>query len=154
MEQRMPLARYFSFVGGVLLALLFILDARFPKLPASAKSKVYPPVIRIYSDRKWPERIVYDTRLPTIVPTSIVGTEGIIQATEIVAAVSTGAKERTSYAMLTPSGEQLQISNAKMRELRPRHQTKIVRKRTPAPRFVLARQPQFGQFGWLGRSFW
>ncbi len=72
----MPLARYFSFVGGVLLALLFILDACFPKLPVAAKAKVYLPVIRIYSDRKWPERIVYDTSLPTPVPTSIATTEG------------------------------------------------------------------------------
>ena len=151
MEQRMPLAQYFSFVGGVLLALLFILDARFPKLPAASKSKVYPPVIRIYSDHKWPERIVYDTSLPTIVSTSIAGTEDIIQATETVAAVSTYAKERTAYAMLTPSGEQLQTSNAKMRELKSRHQAKNIRRRSPAPRFVLARHPQFG---WLGRHFW
>ena len=67
----MPLARYFYLVGGVLLALLFILDASFPKLPVAAKAKVYLPVIRIYSDRKLPERIIYDTSLPTIVPTQV-----------------------------------------------------------------------------------
>ena len=56
----MPFARYFYLVGGVLLALLFILDASFPKLPVAAKAKVYPPVIRIYSDRKSPERVIAD----------------------------------------------------------------------------------------------
>src|SRR4051794_6292237 len=106
----MPLARYFSVIGGVLLALLFILDACFTKLPASAKAKVYPPVIRIYSDQKWPERIVYDTSFPTIVPTSNSATEGIIQAPKVVAEASTDVKERASFAMLTPSGEQLQTS--------------------------------------------
>ena len=114
----MPLVRYFYFVGGVLLALLFILDARIPKLEVSAKATVYPPVIRIYSDRKWPERIVYDTSLPTIVPTSIATTEDVIQAPEITAGVSTDAKERESFAMLPPSPNQLQASNTRMRELK------------------------------------
>jgi len=42
-EQRMPLARYFYFVGGVLLALLFILDARIPKLAVSSRLRLPPP---------------------------------------------------------------------------------------------------------------
>ena len=150
----MPLARYFSCVGGVLLALLFILDACVPKLPASAKAKVYPPLIRIYSDRKWPERIVYDTSLPTIVPTSIARVEGIVQAPEISAETSIAATERAAFAMLTPSGEQLQTSNMQKRELKPRHQVKIVRKRAPPSRFAMARHPQFSPFGWFGRNFW
>ena len=146
----MPLARYFSFVGAVLLALLFVLDACFPKFSVAAKAKVYPPVIRIYSDQKWPDRIVYDTNLPPIVPISIGSTEDIIQAPEITAEVSTGAKEWES-AMLPPSGRQLQASNTKMRELKPRQQVKIVRKRPSASRFAMARHPQFG---WFGRTFW
>ena len=150
----MPLARYFYFVGGVLLALLFILDARIPKLAVSAKATVYPPVIRIYSDRKWPERIVYDTSLPTIVPTSIATTEDVIQAPEITAGISTDAKERESFAMLPPSPNQLQASNTRMRELKPRHHVKIARKRTVTSRFAMARHPQVGQVGWFARTFW
>ena len=121
-EQRMPLARYFSFVGGVLLALLFILDACFPKPPVAAKAKVYPPVIRIYSDRKWPERIVYDTSLPD--DRSDLGRQlpkTSSRPPEIIAEASTGAKEREAFAMLPPSGERLQASNTKMRDLKPRH---------------------------------
>ena len=143
MEQRMPLARYFSIVGGVLLALLFILDACFPKLPVAAKAKVYLPVIRIYSDRKWPERIVYDTSLPTIVPTSMAITEGIIQAPKIVADASAGAKVRESFAMLPPSIDRLQASNTRMRELKPRYHRKIARRHAPAPTVAMARL-QFG----------
>ena len=64
----MPLARYFLYVGGVLLTLVFILDACLTKLPVMERAHVNLPIIRIHSDRKWPERIVFDTTLPTIVP--------------------------------------------------------------------------------------
>ena len=64
----MPLARYFLYVGGVLLTLVFILDACLTKLPVVERAHVNSPIIRIHSDRKWPERIVFDTTLPTIVP--------------------------------------------------------------------------------------
>ena len=55
----MPLARYFFFVGGVLLALLFMANAWLPELPAtdSVAAVADIPVIRIHSDRKWPERV-------------------------------------------------------------------------------------------------
>ena len=65
----MPLARYFLYVGGVLLTLVFILDACLTsQLPAIERSHANSPVIRIHSDRKWPERIVFDTALPTSFP--------------------------------------------------------------------------------------
>jgi hypothetical protein len=67
----MPVARYFLFVGGVLLALLFLSNEVLPKLPVEADRAETGPhksVIRIQSDRKWPERVVFDTNLPTIVP--------------------------------------------------------------------------------------
>jgi hypothetical protein len=147
----MPLARYFYFVGGALLALLFFLDAYFPKPPVAAKAKVYLPAIHIYSDRKWPERIVYDTSLPTIVPTSIASKEGIIRPPEKIADASADTKEREALAMLPSSGDRLQASSAKMPEPKPRHYRKVARRRVPAPRFAMARHPQFG---WFGGSFW
>jgi hypothetical protein len=145
----MPLARYFCFVGGVLLALLFMLDAYLPKPPVAAKAKVY--VIRIYSDRKWPEPIVYDTSLPTIVPKSTADTEGIIQASEPIADAPAGAKKRESFAMLPPSTDRLQASGTKIREPKPQHRRKIARKRAPAPMVAMARHLQLG---WLGKNFW
>ena len=144
----MPLARYFSFVGGVLMALLFILDACFPKLPVAAKAKVYLPVIHIYSDPKWPERIVYDTSLPTIVPTSIASATDILDAP---ADASAGAREREAFAMLPPSEDRSQVSNTRMREPKPRYHRKIARRRAPAPTVAMAQQLQFG---WFGRNFW
>ena len=67
----MPVARYFLFVGGVLLALLFALDAFAPQQMAvagNAAPSIDKTVVRIRSDQKLPERVVYDTSLPTIVP--------------------------------------------------------------------------------------
>ena len=61
----MPLARYFLWVESVLLALLFIADACLPNLPAGKPTTDRPPpAIRIHSERKWPERIVFDTSAP------------------------------------------------------------------------------------------
>jgi hypothetical protein len=58
----MPLARYFAFVGGLLLALLFWTDWYFPKLAApSATAGVDKTIIRLHSAHKWPEAIVFDT---------------------------------------------------------------------------------------------
>ena len=67
----MPLARYFLFVGGLLLALLFVADACLPKMPVAeaVNAGFDPATIRIHSDRKWPERVVFDTSHPVIVPT-------------------------------------------------------------------------------------
>ena len=65
----MPLARYFFLVGGVLLALVFISDFYLPKSPVAERvADIDRQVIRIHSDRKWPERIVFDTNLPTVTP--------------------------------------------------------------------------------------
>src|SRR5438445_9232324 len=73
----MPVARYFLFVGGALLALLFVCDAFAPKAVADNTTQatanqiaagVDKSTLRIRSDVKWPERIVFDTTQPTIVP--------------------------------------------------------------------------------------
>jgi hypothetical protein len=69
----MPVLRYFVFVGGALLALLFVCDAIFPQvpLPATLKSGSDLPAVRIRSERKWPERVVIDTTVPTVAPATI-----------------------------------------------------------------------------------
>ena len=51
-----------------MLALLFIADACMPRAPVGDRANSNPITIRIHSDLKWPERVVYDTSLPTIVP--------------------------------------------------------------------------------------
>jgi hypothetical protein len=149
MEQRMPLARYFSFVGGLLLALLSALDAFLPKAPVAEQAKASSPLIRIYSDRKWPERIVYDTNVSTIIPVSIASTEITVHTPELIAATSA---EREAFAMQLPSSvEESQSFDKGMRVPKMRHQRKVARKRAPAHRLAMARHLQFG---WFGRNLW
>ena len=65
----MPFVRYIAFVGSLLVAILFLADWYLPMAPTqSVTSRETEPIIRIKSDRKWPERIVFDTSAPIIVP--------------------------------------------------------------------------------------
>jgi len=69
----MPIGRYFLSVGTALLAVLFLAGACFPDpqpdvLGRSGRS-VDKSTIRITSTQKWPERVDFDTRLPTAVTT-------------------------------------------------------------------------------------
>jgi hypothetical protein len=61
----MPLLRYFVFVGGMLLGLLFLAGWYFPPSTAAiASADVDRSVIRIHSRHKWPAAIQMDTRAP------------------------------------------------------------------------------------------
>jgi hypothetical protein len=63
----MPLARYFVFVGGMLLGLLFLADWYFPTpsaVTAVADNDVDRSIIRIHSSHKWPAAIQMDTNAP------------------------------------------------------------------------------------------
>jgi len=69
----MPLLRYFGFAGSALVLLLFGLSWYFPQ-PVSEpiRSGIDRPVIRIRSVEQLPERLDFDTSLPTIVSPPIV----------------------------------------------------------------------------------
>ena len=66
----MPVGRYFIFVGSVLLTLLFAADWYMPQHPLQPARADVDRGIRVQSLHRWPERIVIDTSLPTIVPAS------------------------------------------------------------------------------------
>ena len=140
----MPLARYLLYVGGALLALLFISDAYLPKLPVADRGNSRPAIIHIHSDQKWPERIVYDTSLPTVVPAQIANIEAKVAAPEIVASTA----EREAFAQLQPSS---QLTDAKKREPKLQRQRKIAKRRAAPPALLAARQMQFG---WFGNRIW
>jgi hypothetical protein len=150
--RRMPLARYFLYVGGVLFTLVFILDAWLTKMPVIEASPVTSPVIRIHSDRKWPERIVFDTARPTIVPAPTAIVEDRAAGLAPAADASAKEREREAFALMQPpDAKRLQPSDPGRRELKQQRQRKIV-KRHVMPRSVLvARQPQFG---WFGSNIW
>ena len=66
---KVPIGRYLAFVGSLLLAMLFIADWLLPIGPTQSvtSGEADKATIRIKSDRKWPERIVFDTSAPTFV---------------------------------------------------------------------------------------
>ena len=95
----MPLGRYFASVGSVLLALLYLADWYLPRqdaMPAGADAD--RTVIRLHSAHKWPERIVIDTSLPTIVPPPAKVADNLPESSP-PAVRSPGA----AYALLTPA---------------------------------------------------
>jgi hypothetical protein len=146
----MPLARYFFYVGAVLLALLFILDAYFPNIPERERADANLPVIRIHSDRKWPERIVFDTNVPTIVPVQI-GSEQSIPVPETASDVSVQAGGREAFAQMQPSATALlQSPGPKKPEPKPQRKYRIARRYTP-PHFTSVWHLRFG---WFGQSPW
>jgi hypothetical protein len=146
----MPLLRYFVYVGGVLLALLFISDAYFPKEPvvATAASGTDKSTIRIHSDRKWPERVVFDTNQPTIVPPAAANTIASVQVPADVADVSAKARARDAFAQLQPSEQkQAQLTDPKKPEKPAPRKRRIAKRRVAPPVMLVAQQPQFSLFG-------
>ena len=142
----MPVARYFLFVGGALLALLFVVDAVVPKVPVAEADRTDTgfdkSVIRIHSDRKWPERVVFDTSIPTIVPVQTAKAEADVPTP--VADVSAKVRVREAFAQFVPP-------DPKKPEPKPQRKRKIAKSRV-APQVVqVAQQPRFGFFansGW------
>ena len=100
----MPVLRYFMFVGGALLALLFVCDAIFPQvpLPATLKSGSDLPAVRIRSERKWPERVVIDTTVPTVASVKIAkaDTPQVDIAQQAAAGDPQKPKGRDAYALM------------------------------------------------------
>jgi hypothetical protein len=134
----MPLMRYCVFVSSVLLALLFIADAYLPKLPTAGKTAALPPGIRIYSDQKWPERIVYDTSV-TMVRSAPAANSGAADSAPPTIAVAS-AKLREALAELPP-----QPANPKT----PQH--KFAKKHAAKPVRLATRR---SRFGWFGPTIW
>ncbi|WP_074127096.1 hypothetical protein [Bradyrhizobium sp. NAS96.2] len=68
----MPIIRYFVFVGGLLLALLFAADRYLPApIETAAAADPDKTIIRISSARSPPEKIVFDTRPRADVPSIV-----------------------------------------------------------------------------------
>jgi type IV secretory pathway VirB10-like protein len=101
----MPVLRYFVFVGGALLALLLVCNAVFSQgpLPAapqsvSEKSSSDLPMVRIKSERKWPERVVFDTTVSIATPVKTAQVDPTADATRQTAAISDAQKTRARDA--------------------------------------------------------
>jgi hypothetical protein len=142
----MFLLRYFVFVGGALVGLLFLSNAVLPKLPVAEVTNTASelPVIRIQSARKWPQRVVIDTSLPTIIPTENAGAQPVTPATT-VANVPAQAGTRDAYAQLT-------APVSKKPEPKPHRKHRLARRQLAPPPVVLAQQQR--PFNFFASSSW
>jgi hypothetical protein len=104
----MPLLRYFTFVGGALLALLVVVSSYFPGTETITYRDVPRQVIRIASDRVGPPRVDIDTRVQTaVVPTPV---PDILQQ-----APPRVAEAQLSASLPTPAAAPIKIERKKTR---------------------------------------
>jgi hypothetical protein len=159
----MPVTRYFLFVGGVLLALLLAIDALVPEQAVvasqavSSVDKTVPSadktIVRIRSDQKLPERVVFDTSLPTIVPPPVMTAQAVAPSAPAAAPADTAAQARAreTFAQYVPA-------EAKKPEPPVQRKRKVARSR-PAPSMQFAQPPQMrvaqqSPFGFFGGPSW
>ncbi|KYG99062.1 hypothetical protein [Bradyrhizobium sp. DOA1] len=172
----MPIFRYFIFVGGALLALLFAADFMLPTAPvaqAVATATNDQPLIRIRSDRHLPERVVLDTSQPTIaapaVKTASVAAPqppAADNASAALADMSAKARVRETFAQFTPAPKADTAAAKKVVDAKPQLQAQaqpaLAPQAQPPKRRVarahsvpqqqdrpmmMAQRPQFGFFG-------
>jgi hypothetical protein len=154
----MPVMRYFLFVGAALLALLLVAAEVFPTAPAESAVQGTSTasdlsVIRIHTDRKWPERVVFDTSIPTLVParTQLAKNEASVAVPAQVAQVadvSTKVTARDAFAQLVPT-------DLKKPDPKPQQKRKIAKKRAAPPAVLFAQQQQQRpQFGFFANNIW
>jgi hypothetical protein len=141
----MPLARYLLWVGGTLFALLLLADSFLPRSPIAETDHTRLPTVRIHSDRKWPERIVFDTNLPTIIPVQSTNTEADSDGPPLSTNVSPAVREALARTQQADAKEL--PGSEKAQRKRPQHQRKVARRPGPPAARLAARQPQFGWFG-------
>jgi hypothetical protein len=142
----MPVARYFIFVGGALLALLFLIDAYAPSQAVVANHtapSIDRNVVRIRSDQKLPERVVYDTSLPTIVPPASKVQVAAAPQPPVPVDPTAQARVRDTYAQFVPGDEKKREPQVQ----RKRKMASKVASRRPNPPMRLAQQSHFGFFG-------
>src|SRR5581483_3172583 len=103
----MPLLRYFLYVGGALLSLILTANLVLPQapVPGTLTSATELPPVRIQSDRKLPERIVFDTSstvatapVPVLAPSKVAAV--VAPAPAVTAEMSAKARVREAFAQL------------------------------------------------------
>jgi hypothetical protein len=165
----MPLLRYFVFVGGTLIALLFVANAAFPAmpLPQNLTSAADHPPVRIHSDRKLPERVVFDTSvtLPQTpaapvamaqqvqppVPATVVAQA---PAKPVTSEISAKARVREAFAQLPQDQDAFEpkmtdmatvvVPEPKMYPARQPQKKIAVKPRANRPMMIVAQQPRAG----------
>jgi hypothetical protein len=97
----MPLLQYFTWVGSILLLGLFVTDWCCPAPVHPPRSEILPQErvnLRIRSDHKWPEKVVFDTMPSRLTPVADTSPERDVVPSESIAQVEPHAP-RDALAM-------------------------------------------------------
>ena len=136
----MLVLRYFGYVGGALLAVLLVCAAMLPKPPPSdgtvASAAPEGPVIRIHSERKWPERIVLDTNAPMPAPPVRVAVGPLAQPGPAEPAAKAGTGE--TLAQLPPEQPPKRVAQLGKPEPKVAPRRRIARARFAPSRYAYA----------------
>jgi hypothetical protein len=151
----MPVARYFLWVGGVLLALLFFADACLPQLPSLRVAAASRAVIRIHSEPKWPERIVFDTsaQLPQVI--AVASSEQVVPLADPLQSVSPPPSTAAMPDRAREALAQLQPPVVNQRATKPRQESSHLR--SHATRHVARVTPRLArprQYAWFSDRMW
>jgi hypothetical protein len=142
-DSEIPLKQYFLFVGGALLALLFVADAATPRQPTLESVNAGPrlPRIRIHSEQKGQEAIVFDTSQPTFVPTRTAREE----AATTVASSDPHVAENVAQTV-SPSPKQSVAKELRKMERKPQPRNNIGRAGIQRPPVSYAQRRNAGPF--------
>jgi len=149
----MSLAGYFRNVGAALLALLWIADFYGSRPPVAQNTTVDQPTIRIHSDQKWPERVVFDTSTPiasTRQAASNRNIEASLAAAAWPASSAATAKPGDAFAMM-PRTDSPGPESARSDQKQSKVAVRPARKKT-RPHFSPFSPDR--QFAWFGFRPW
>jgi hypothetical protein len=105
----MPLLQHFAWVGGFLLAALFAANWCCSPPVAAAPPSDIPlnqkiNIIRIQSEHKWPERVVFDTNRSKLAPEATVAPETNVPSGQVPAGAGNQAMDAFAEMTTTPAG--------------------------------------------------
>jgi hypothetical protein len=128
------LVRYFLYAGSALLALLLLVDWYSPGVPVTKgdqaqETALDKEILRIRSAQKWPQKIDFDTSIPTVVPPP-----GLVASVPPAPPSPLKAAEALNKSALNAHAEAKPVQTPPRRVAAAKHRTY-----RPAP-------PQFGPY--------
>jgi hypothetical protein len=141
----MPLAAYFRNVGAALLALLLLVDFYLPTSPVAQRETAYPPAIRIHTERKPPQPVVFDTTRVVLAAATPAPWDSNPPAPPPTAVDAPGVRNALA---LSPRTELAASVDQKKRQAA----RKYAARRHAKPQILLAARQ--GPFGWFGFGNW
>jgi hypothetical protein len=151
----MLVVRYFLYVGGALAALLLAASAIAPKPESvnTADSGFDRSVIRIHSQQKLPERVVFDTTapVPAAVPVAPIAASVPAPTNTNIAMISPTARVRETFAQFVPAAEpkKPQLKTVKAKVVKRRVAPPAMQFAPPAMQFA-----QHQRFGFTAYNVW